>query len=730
MHREPLVSSIRNVLVFWIIALTGYSIYKGKTELTALLDPQLYLDTLQWPIAGAIAGAGIAVLSIYLFRRFTLEGVAAHEGGGIRTGIGRVPIIVEELEAAEDGVAPEILRSVATLANVIMKRDQLPVDVLAVWRKHYEKSYPKHVALLDKLERVLMRYQHLPATHVQDGPRNHGGRSLIEHSLLIAFLMEWNAPKFSYPVNPSKPHLPLLDPQYTFNSSDPLILLAGVAHDIGKIECYEFAPDDRKKLGMPTGSRHDHDKVGARCLARMPEFWALPEEDRDVLLLCCAYYHTPQSMPMSSPRTVRSDRLHAITELLIKWDGEGSALENREGAQQTVGAPAVPTEAPPKKVVDAKSEAGRQVLLWDLVRSIVLEPGRINGQDRRRNLGWKYHFPHLEKTLLFLVEDQFVQLVAGRGGLEDQMEGNFAGSGVDPLTRKILCACFEQGALYLDFEDARSRSPEMLTYVARMYKPTQFFENVKTKTAIKPVHARGKEVLKLGSVLVLEISKTVLPELLALPDNNLVPEIRHFRTGSAGRRGRKPKATDGQTAADTGGWVIPEASDRVGGADHVDEERAVDGGSDTLPPAPFDMPRSQEDAASVGESTSACGNEISGLPPQPLPAADRLPVPLPPPSVRPIASAVLAEHAKRGLESGTLQGRVNETAGVLLVRGDSEYLVQALHLETFGYSDAAVFIADVEAGRIHGADVMTIDGVKIIRVALAGSAARTVEDAW
>ncbi|WP_420213353.1 hypothetical protein ACN8ZM_39725 (plasmid) [Burkholderia aenigmatica] len=714
MHREPLVSSVVTVLGFWLFAVTGYSVYLNRVDLASLLDLQLYIDTLRWPLAGVAAGASVAVLSIYLYRRFTLDGVAGHAGAGVITGLGRVPIIVEELEAAEHRVSDEILRSVSSLANVIMKRDRPPTDMLEVWRKHYAKSYPAHAALLDKLERVLMRYRHLPATHVQDGPRNHGGRSLIEHSLLIAFLMEWNAPQFSYPVNPAKPHLPLLDPQYTFNSSDPLILLAGIAHDIGKIECYEFAPDDPKKVGAPVGSRHDHDKVGARCLARMPEFWALPDEDRDVLLLCCAYYHTPQSMPMSSPKTVRSDRLHAITELLIKWDGEGSALENREGARLTDETATGPEEVPATKLFEAKSEAGRQLLLWNLVRELVLEPGRVNGQDRRRNLGWKYHFPHLGKTLLFLVEDQFVQLVAARGELEDEMEGNFSGAGVDPLTRKILSACFEQGALYLDFEDARTRSPEMLTYVARMYKPTQYFENVKTKTAIKPVHQRGKEVLKLGSVLVLELSKEVFPELLALQDNNLVPEIRHFRTGSAGRRGRKPNASAGP---DTGGWVIPDVSDRVA--------ESAPGASDTagsLPPAPFDSPTPVEQSDAPSGATSAAQPTTS----QPVVAAKVVTSV----STKPIASAVLVEHAKRGLASGTIQGRVNEASGVLMVRGDSEHLVEVLHLDTFGYADAEAFLADVETGRIHGTDILNVDGVKILRITLPAGVGRAVEEAW
>ena len=115
----------------------------------------------------------------------------------------------------------------------------------------------------------------------------HGGRSLLEHSLLVAFQMQNLAMKWTYTGlrdrSGKRVSLKLRDDNYKFDPMDPIVLIVGLAHDIGKIEAYLY--DD---TGEIVGSHHEHDLTGARMIARMPEMWDLPEADRQAMLLAYA----------------------------------------------------------------------------------------------------------------------------------------------------------------------------------------------------------------------------------------------------------------------------------------------------------------------------------------------------------------------------------------------------------------------------------------------------------
>lgn len=763
MHREPLVAATTFVVTFWLVVVTILGVLHGQVKPTDLLSVTYWGIPLGAPAGGVVGGIAISILSIYLHRHYTFESLRPHSQGGMGTNMGRVPIILEPLPSSKKRIGYDVLRVPAAIANVIIKRTELPDDFLDIWYKRYEKSYPAHAALMQRLERVLMQHAHYPATHVQDGPRNHGGRSLVEHSLLVSMLMEWNAPAFKYPVDTSRPHLPLLDPNYEFNPVDPLIAIAGMAHDIGKIEAYEFAKEDPEKLKPPVGSRIDHDKIGARVLARMDEFWELPDADREVLQLTCAYYHTPHAMPMGSPKTVRSDRLHAMTELLIKWDSEGSALENNQGpevadrypvraeapqadastrpgkaktakgsdrgrTEPTAGAAVKSTDNtnPAIAVGHAKSNAGQQILLWDVIRSVLIEPGRINGKDTRRNMGWKFTFPHLGgRTLVFLVEDSFTKMVAARGDLEGEMEGKFSGPTVDPLTRRILRTCFEEGALFLDYEDARTRSPEMLVYSLRLYMPSRYFVNEKTRNEVNAPGNRG-DYKSLASVLVLEATATVLPELLKLPDNNRVPHIHHFRVGSAGRRGRPRKdtgsavgsstgdaATMTDMPADTGGWAIPSLDDIESGERELTDEkneaedageRGDEGDSGRVIASRAVVPR----AAAPGVDPSLMGSFALA------PTAPRAAAPAQPKrkAVSPTMLAQVARAAakrEQGVAAATRPDQV-------IIHATHPRVIDELGLANMGYRDIDALLDDIRAGEVADTDIIEYEGKPLIRV--------------
>jgi len=76
--------------------------------------------------------------------------------------------------------------------------------------------------------------------------------------------------------------------------ADPLLVVAAAAHDVGKITSFEREGEGWKRVSY-------HDKEGAKILASMPAWWALPEPDKTVLLYAVKYEHSSGSLPSKVP---------------------------------------------------------------------------------------------------------------------------------------------------------------------------------------------------------------------------------------------------------------------------------------------------------------------------------------------------------------------------------------------------------------------------------------------
>lgn len=111
--------------------------------------------------------------------------------------------------------------------------------------------------------------------------------------------------------------------------SDPLLLLAAAAHDMGKITSYRQTDD-----GQWVRIKY-HDKEGARVLARMDEWWQLPMPDRAILLLTVKHSHTPDRLPISAPDLKPEDfkRIALLIEQLRKIDGNTTGEEKEVSRQ-------------------------------------------------------------------------------------------------------------------------------------------------------------------------------------------------------------------------------------------------------------------------------------------------------------------------------------------------------------------------------------------------------------
>lgn len=161
--------------------------------------------------------------------------------------------------------------------------------------------------------------------------RNHDGRSLLTHSLLVMAVAQ-NIVK--YDKDPL--HWGSFTRRYirckfdNYIKDDPLIIICALAHDLGKITAFNSATRDLSR----------HDKQGQQIVSRLPSYFKstyLSQEDRFILDNVLGKYHSPSLVtvdlrPDARKNLIaysRSNRMHRILEILIKADSLAGLIEGR-----------------------------------------------------------------------------------------------------------------------------------------------------------------------------------------------------------------------------------------------------------------------------------------------------------------------------------------------------------------------------------------------------------------
>ena len=445
-RREPIVRATAWLAVVWTSGLI----------LTHFSEFDLAVALWRGYMAGAGALIGIsASLYALLWRRTSArQRTAPSATRGVRATIGPIPLHKLEPPAADDLPSDDRVASIPEVSNAGAG------DFFRRWLAELDRTSAAHTALVRKLARLLNFRPQLRAGYGEDG--YHGDRTLLQHCLLVTHLMLREAPRWEYRgllYRSGAVALPLKDPGYRFNSSDPMIGIVALAHDIGKLECFRFAPGDDQRID-PIECTKDHDLVGAQLLARLPETWALPDPDRELLFLVVGHYHHLEAMPLEAPRTAISDRLHAIAELLAKIDDVASKME-REGVSFTQAK----TET--EQLSSAATERMR-VRLFEHLATLLQEAGRINGPDQEFNVGFKLYHPRYHRHLLFLHEPNLLRILPQRARMEEFNTGIVKGV-VSPFSKALLITLNEHGVLVAD-ADGQVRGVEAAIFSSAFYR--------------------------------------------------------------------------------------------------------------------------------------------------------------------------------------------------------------------------------------------------------------------
>lgn len=111
---------------------------------------------------------------------------------------------------------------------------------------------------------------------------------------------------------------------------DGMLAVCIACHDMGKTVAWEKNnKGEWQQLGW-------HAQEGAKLLARFPEWWALPEEERLQVRYVVAYNHSPHRLP-AKINGLSLDGYHRLKELIEKTrevDGVSTAFEKQETLEE------------------------------------------------------------------------------------------------------------------------------------------------------------------------------------------------------------------------------------------------------------------------------------------------------------------------------------------------------------------------------------------------------------
>ena len=374
--RKSLLGAAATVVGTWWAILTTLSLLSGSSPTPLFEATRVVLLVVA---AAIISGALCVVLWIYIDRRERRLALVAQDLRGLVSSIGPVPMLQQP---------PPEARSLPRF-----QAPDVPDDFYVRWLAHFDRTHPKHTALMRRMMRVMQAHRLLPASPVAGG---HGDRTLLQHSLLCGYLMHDLARDFKYEGGRSKNTarlvLPLVDPNYKFNPGDPLCVIIGIAHDLGKIESYRY-----DEAGNVVGIKEEHDLTGARMVARMEECWDLPDADRFAMMMALAHYHHPQELPLSPDRRAIDDRTIALMELLTLADVHASAIENTGHRMSSAELARKFTTIPPEHKLDARE------LFNEFVEQIHRKH-LINSHERKECLAW-FTVVHGASRALILVNE-------------------------------------------------------------------------------------------------------------------------------------------------------------------------------------------------------------------------------------------------------------------------------------------------------------------------------------
>ncbi|MDD2878544.1 MAG: hypothetical protein PHZ23_15100 [Acidiphilium sp.] len=500
MQNRRLVSSVIIVCVFWWLVLSGWAVW--LRPIPQWSDSFARIPSLFAIVFGsAVVAAGIAGALDSSRQLLGLRSLRGHHFRGLTSTIGSLPAFLEPkprqrrwLKVKKGNFSDWLALPPDTTVQRHLTDGAFQTQFATAFpalARSIQAAPPEMIALgpYQALGRAIYetighrKVAHVPASSIESG---HGGASLIVHSVNVANQIMETARTFRFEGIKNRKgaviEAPAL-PDYQLNPQDPLIPLAGLAHDIGKLDTIVRDPD-RKDRWL---SLEGHDEAGGRILARIPEFWALPSVDRNALLLAVSYYHHP----LSAPKSV-GDRCRALMALLMAADIEASFAENGDVTGEYLD-----------DMPDEENEFPPSNKLIDALYLLFSQAGRINGKDKDFTVGYK------RGRFLYLKDQELREAISHRFN-STSLKDLSAGDGTFMLTRKITQLLYEN---------------ELLHYIEGGMKYSSTRAIFKVDFFAPPKGDDEPKWLFMKSCIIVRLDTGRLPNVEKIPDSQMIPKI-------------------------------------------------------------------------------------------------------------------------------------------------------------------------------------------------------------
>ncbi|MWL91881.1 hypothetical protein [Cupriavidus sp. SW-Y-13] len=375
-------------------------------------------------IAGSIGGLALGIWLIWFERvqavNRLFKGMGGNTINGIQSTLGLVPML-----------APPS-------ARIDSESKRLPMQSKAVmdWLELAKTNHPQHAAFFLAVWDIYSANKEHPATHRKGG---HANRKLWQHCLAVTetAFAESSTWKYDgvYVKKRGKAKILLLskrNPEYEFDAADPLIPIIALAHDFGKLEAYKIG-DDGQIVTLEEGSSTDHDddrvfhdSLGARMLARLPEYWQLPPRDRRAINFVIGHYHHPSAFPVDSNGFALDDRMSALMEFLIYVDKKTGMQESGRDLLEE-----------DEEVTEEQSES-----IYKAFVEVITQFGRVNGTgNKSTDASLKIAQKH--DGLIVVKELELRRLILAKLGMSlDDGDSRYR------VTMSLLYTLGEKGLLY------------------------------------------------------------------------------------------------------------------------------------------------------------------------------------------------------------------------------------------------------------------------------------------
>lgn len=553
MAKSPVLGAAFGLFaVWWGLSFVAYlatgRIWSGEEWIEA--------STQAWAglVGGGLLGLGATAAVVLGARQWRVAKLTGDNVRGVVCSIGPLPINFDRPAEAEELPEAEKLRLPGPDFDLDSKIDR---EWMEKWFVKYEQDFPEHAALMRAVARVLNSKPELPAAcrKLAKGVRRyqygfdshmHGNHTLVEHSWICASVGIWLADhgykytglQFQTRDKQDVGYLPKKNKEYQFKAFDPLIGLICFAHDIGKIETFRMNEEGKVEVIEPA-----HDSVGARMLARMDEFWALPFEDRMTLTLAIGHYHKPGQIPLrrdgDAPNKAEalSDRTMAMLSLVMLADEEAGAIENKKSVLNG--------ENQPREI---EEDVYREDL-WFAFKDLLSEAQRIHNEPSRYRIGQKNTTS--TGTLITLKEGDLRKALLEKMELKKSVKESTTVSGSVQITEDLLEVLDAKGCLV---KEAGGMT-------------------VSAKEAIWKVEFLGKDKTKAGEVIatwpyaILINPEEHFPRLASGSDAQSIPrvvQIADRSTMGEERKARKPPGMNALSEAPLvdadGVFIIPDGT--------------------------------------------------------------------------------------------------------------------------------------------------------------------------